>query len=93
MPIGVLFLDLNAGVIFLQPKTNQSGDKILGREEMSRMAKKIFIPEKYGMTICPDCNSQGYIKYPKRQPCPRCGGFGFIKREIEQNAAIFNGNK
>ena len=52
------------------------------------MNKKIFNPEKYGMTICPHCNSQGYIQYPKRQCCPRCGGFGFIIKEAEQNTNI-----
>jgi uncharacterized OB-fold protein len=52
------------------------------------MNKKIFNPEKYGMIICPNCNSQGYIQYPKRQCCPRCGGFGFIIKEAEQNTNI-----
>jgi uncharacterized OB-fold protein len=42
---------------------------------------KKFNPEKYGMIICPYCNSQGYVQYPKRQCCPKCGGFGFIRKE------------
>jgi len=57
------------------------------------MGKKIFIPEKYGMIICPTCNGHGYIKNPKRQPCPKCGGFGFIKREPKQDMNIFSENK
>jgi ssDNA-binding Zn-finger/Zn-ribbon topoisomerase 1 len=47
------------------------------------MNRKIFIPEKYGMVICPNCNSYGYIQTPERQCCPKCGGFGFIKNEKE----------
>ena len=42
---------------------------------------KKFNPEEYGMTICPHCNSHGYVQYPKRQCCPKCGGFGFIRKE------------
>jgi hypothetical protein len=42
---------------------------------------KNFNPEKYGMVACPCCNSRGYIQNPKRQCCPKCGGFGFIKKE------------
>ena len=45
------------------------------------MMKKIFNPFKYGMVICKYCNTQGYIHYPKRQVCPKCGGFGLIKEE------------
>jgi uncharacterized OB-fold protein len=45
--------------------------------------KKIFHPEKYGMVVCPDCKSNGYVQNPKRQCCPKCGGFGFIKKEEE----------
>jgi len=49
---------------------------------------KKFNPEKYGMIICPDCNSHGYVQYPKRQCCPKCGGFGFIIKEAEQYTNI-----
>jgi len=49
------------------------------------MGKKTFDPKRYGMTICPCCNSQGYIQAPKRQCCPECGGFGFVKREPEED--------
>ncbi len=45
------------------------------------MNNRIFNPEKYGMAICPCCNSHGYIQNPERQCCPKCGGFGFIKKE------------
>jgi DnaJ-class molecular chaperone len=37
------------------------------------------------MVICISCNTQGYIQKSKRQLCPKCGGFGFIKKESEQN--------
>ena len=47
------------------------------------MRNKIFSPTKYGMVICKFCNSEGYIHYPKRQVCPKCGGFGFIREEKE----------
>jgi DnaJ-class molecular chaperone len=49
------------------------------------MNKKIFDPEKYGMIICPSCDSHGFIQNPKRQCCPTCGGFGFIIKEAEQD--------
>ena len=48
---------------------------------MSTRGKRIFVPEKYGMIICPNCDSHGYIQNPKRHPCPNCGGFGFTKKE------------
>jgi len=57
------------------------------------MDKRIFIAEKYGMETCPSCNSHGYIQNPKRHPCPKCGGFGFTKKEAEQNTKIFFGSK
>jgi len=50
------------------------------------MGKKIFQPEKYGMIICSNCNGDGYIQNPERQPCPKCGGFGFVKKETEKDA-------
>lgn len=52
-------------------------------EEGKSMKKKSFNPEKYGMVVCPDCNSNGYFEYPERQCCQKCGGFGFIKKEEE----------
>jgi uncharacterized OB-fold protein len=54
------------------------------------MSEKIFDPEKYGMVICPRCNSQGYIQTPERQCCPNCGGSGFIKKESEEDKDNFN---
>ncbi len=40
---------------------------------------KNFDPEKYGMVVCPGCDDNGYVqKNPKRQCCPKSGGFGFI---------------
>jgi uncharacterized OB-fold protein len=52
------------------------------------MTRKIFDPEKYGMVICLCCNNQGYIQTPERQCCPKCGGFGFIIKETEQDTNI-----
>jgi DnaJ-class molecular chaperone len=49
------------------------------------MDRKVFVPEKYGMETCTQCDTQGYIHDPKRQPCPKCGGFGFTKKKPEQN--------
>jgi len=48
------------------------------------MNKKIFNPEKYGMTVCSSCDSRGFIQNPKRRCCPTYGGFGFVIREAEQ---------
>ena len=45
------------------------------------MNTKHVDPEKYGMVVCPSCNSGGYIQSPIRQCCPTCGGFGFIRKE------------
>jgi len=42
------------------------------------MKKRVFNPERYGMVICQHCNGTGYIQNPKRQCCPKCGGFGLI---------------
>ena len=42
-----------------------------------------FDPEKHGMMVCRNCNGIGYIQNPKRQCCPKCGGFGLIKKEKE----------
>jgi len=44
------------------------------------MTRKIFDTEKYDMVICPCCNNEGYILHPKRQSCPKCGGFGYIQK-------------
>ena len=49
------------------------------------MNKEIFDPEKYGMAICPGCDSRGFIQGEKRQCCPTCGGFGFIVKEAKQD--------
>jgi DnaJ-class molecular chaperone len=44
-----------------------------------------FNPEKYAMAVCPSCKGNGYILTPKRKPCPKCGGFGFVKKEPEKD--------
>jgi DnaJ-class molecular chaperone len=42
---------------------------------------KTLDPEKYGMLLCPLCDGKGFIINPKRKCCPKCGGFGLIKKE------------
>jgi len=42
---------------------------------------KTFDPEKYGMLLCPLCDGKGFIINPERKCCPKCGGFGLIKKE------------
>jgi DnaJ-class molecular chaperone len=51
---------------------------------------KDFVPEKYGMVICPLCGGRGFlikqsdqIKVTLRKVCTKCGGFGAIKKEEE----------
>ena len=53
------------------------------------MSERVFKPERYGMVICQSCNSNGYIHYPKRQCCPKCGGSGFTKNEAENDMNTF----
>ena len=48
------------------------------------MDKKIFA-NMYGMVVCPWCNSYGYMQNPERNRCPKCGGFGFVIREPEED--------
>lgn len=47
-----------------------------------------FNPEKYGMLVCPDCNGTGYVGNPTRQCCAKCGGFGYIKKEKEEEGVV-----
>jgi DnaJ-class molecular chaperone len=56
------------------------------------MGRKIFEPEKYGMVICPSCNGKGYIQTPKKQCCPKCGDFEFVKKEKEKDVNASTGN-
>ena len=52
------------------------------KEKFERaIGNKSVNPEKYGMVVCSCCNSKGFIQNPQRQCCPKCGGFGFIKKE------------
>ena len=45
---------------------------------------KKFNPKKYGMMVCPLCNGYGHIHSPRDvRVCQNCGGFGFIREEIE----------
>jgi len=52
------------------------------------MNKRIFDPEELGMVTCPSCDSRGFIQNPKRQCCPKCGGFGFILKGTEQDTNL-----
>ncbi len=46
---------------------------------------KTFDPKKYDMVICSSCEGNGYIQGKKRQPCPKCGGFGYVtERQAER---------
>ena len=54
------------------------------------MNERVFNPGRYGMVICQYCNSTGYIQYPERHCCPKCGGFGFIKEEAERDTYTFH---
>jgi DnaJ-class molecular chaperone len=44
---------------------------------------KTFKPEKYGMLSCIECNGNGKLLNESEdiEVCPRCGGFGFIKKK------------
>lgn len=44
---------------------------------------KTFHPEKYGMFSCNECNGNGKLvnEFEDIEVCPRCGGFGFVKKE------------
>jgi len=54
--------------------------------------QRIDDPEKCGMVVCPECHDTGYVQYPKRQCCPKCRGFGWIKKETfkEQGKTVFH---
>jgi hypothetical protein len=42
-----------------------------------------FDPEKYGMLLCMECDGNGKLLSDSEDVavCPKCGGFGFIKKE------------
>jgi len=42
-----------------------------------------FDPERYGMLFCVECNGNGKLLNDSEgtEICPKCGGFGFIKKE------------
>jgi len=44
-----------------------------------------FDPKRYGMFFCLECNGNGKLLTDSNdiQICPKCGGFGFIKKEDE----------
>lgn len=65
---------------------NKSG--FINLEE--KMTRKILDPEKYGVAICPSCDTLGFIQNPKRQCCPKCGGFGYIIGEPGQDTDTSN---
>jgi len=52
--------------------------------------RKEFIPERYGMVICPLGNGKGFLIKSSglsdnfsRNVCAKCGGFGAIRKEEE----------
>jgi DnaJ-class molecular chaperone len=53
----------------------------LRKTEENYNLNNTFDPEKYGMLLCPLCDGKGFIINPKRKSCPKCGGFGLIKKE------------
>lgn len=42
-----------------------------------------FDPKRYGMLFCLKCNGNGKLLSDSEdvQICPKCGGFGFVKKE------------
>ncbi len=48
---------------------------------------KTLDPEKYNMAICPVCDGKGRLpKHPRGfDVCTKCGGFGFVKKEPEED--------
>jgi DnaJ-class molecular chaperone len=46
-----------------------------------------FDPEKYGMLFCIECDGNGKMPNDSEdlEVCPKCGGFGFIKKEKEES--------
>ena len=46
-----------------------------------------FDPEKYNMAFCPVCNGKGRLpKHPQGfDVCGKCGGFGFVKKEPDED--------
>lgn len=46
-----------------------------------------FNPERYGMICCPVCKGSGkfFNGVERGAVCKICGGFGFIKKEQENN--------
>lgn len=46
-----------------------------------------FNPEKYEMLSCIECNGNGKLfnEIGDIEVCPRCGGFGFIKKEEDRD--------
>ena len=60
-----------------------------------------FDPEKYGMLFCFKCNGNGKLLNDSEdiEVCPKCGGFGFIKKRggpIKKrivSPSFTNGNK
>jgi DnaJ-class molecular chaperone len=48
---------------------------------------KSFNPERYGMLPCNECDGSGKLlnEFEDVEVCPRCGGFGFIKKEEDSD--------
>jgi rRNA maturation endonuclease Nob1 len=46
-----------------------------------------FDPERYGMHFCFECSGNGKLFNDSEdiEICPKCGGFGFIKKETDSD--------
>ncbi len=58
---------------------------------------KNFVPEKYGMVLCPVCGGKGFlvkcseqVSVTLRKVCIKCGGFGAIRKEEEVFKSLGN---
>jgi RecJ-like exonuclease len=66
----------------------QRGLGVRGVMPMEKMVTdRRFNPHKYGMIYCPVCKGSGklFIGVEVGIVCKICGGFGFIRKEKENN--------
>jgi len=74
--------------MFVSSKEQKMGNGSSENRSGAPNRKTSFDPARYGMGICPDCKGNGYVQNSKRQCCLTCGGFGFIKKELEKSGYI-----
>jgi hypothetical protein len=55
-------------------------------ERKKKKLDKCFNPEKYKMACCPSCGGTGKSSSgdEKSKVCGQCGGFGWVKKEVDQ---------